>query len=478
MKLTLPSVKKIDRIEDRLAGIENVLESLAAKLGNLDIGRDSDSNSNSQPRSTRAAQTKSPSALLVDTPTPATFEGETTINSQSDYAQKLLVQAIGNTPSIGENAEVKSALHALQELVSQQGQTTTTQYPLLNRSLANYDPANMDRPPWKDVVDVLGKAVTAPTLAFSVLFPFFDLKNIQGLVKDVYSSPSSSSATQRILAFGSLEKLFTELQVLPGMPLIVLDTGNYSKYAHQCREQVEVAVSQLDLVMPATYENITALVLAAADAVEMCKPSLCWVLISSAASLSMNLGYHRAETMENDTPQERKGKIHVFWMIYMFDKLLSLRLGRASMIQDWDISLPFVFSVDPTRLRTEGLLSYWVKISRIQGQTYEKLFSPAAFTKSPQERTRIAVDLVNAMNTAWSERAEASATTPGINRGIFKQEPPLTSSFTMNKSPNETELPSMRVQNNNTRFEANEDATGILYSSVFVDFIAKYHRPS
>jgi hypothetical protein len=44
-------------------------------------------------------------------------------------------------------------------------------------------------------------------------------------------------------------------------------------------------MSQLELYLPATYENILALLLATTFAMELCKPSLCWVMISSAAGL-------------------------------------------------------------------------------------------------------------------------------------------------------------------------------------------------
>lgn len=61
--------------------------------------------------------------------------------------------------------------------------------------------------------------------------------------------------------------------------------ANYRTYARTCRTQVEVAMSQLELYLAPTYENILALLLAAAFAMERCKPSLCWVLVSNAAGL-------------------------------------------------------------------------------------------------------------------------------------------------------------------------------------------------
>jgi hypothetical protein len=94
----------------------------------------------------------------VDAPTPAPFEGESSINSQSDYARAMLAQAIGSTSSIGQNEEVKMALTALAEMVSQQGQNNASSNPLINHALADIDPANLERPPWDTACYALEKA--------------------------------------------------------------------------------------------------------------------------------------------------------------------------------------------------------------------------------------------------------------------------------------------------------------------------------
>ena len=178
---------------------------------------------------------------------------------------------------------------------------------------------------------------------------------------------------------------------------------------------MEVAMSQLDLYIPATYENILALLLGSTHAIGICKPSLCWTMIYTAAQLAQSLGYHRIQTMEDDSEELRDAKIHVFWFIYMMDKTLSLRLGRASTIQDWDMALPYP-NIDSDHARfgslvqqgqkgTEMLL-YWIKVAQIQGKAYEELFSPAGKLKPVDDRAHTANKLVAALNQAWSERGE------------------------------------------------------------------------
>lgn len=175
------------------------------------------------------------------------------------------------------------------------------------------------------------------------------------------------------------------------------------------KAQLEIAISELNKFILPSYENIVALILGAACATEMCKPSVAWALISSAAELCQNLGYHRYWTIKDDNENERNSKILVFWTVYMFDKRLSLRLGRASTIQDWDVSLPFpaLGSAPAPDFPGTNALSYWVKVARIQGQAYEKLFSPSAFRRTTEERARTAVNLVLAMDRALHEREKS-----------------------------------------------------------------------
>jgi hypothetical protein len=176
--------------------------------------------------------------------------------------------------------------------------------------------------------------------------------------------------------------------------------------------------------------------------VEMCKPSVTALMLGTAAGLCQVLGYHRYQTMKDDTEEDRNNKIHIFWMIYVFDKTMSLRLGRASFIQDWDISLPYFGDSREATDVPDGkqMLTYWVKVARVQGQTYEKLFSPAAFLHPPEERTRIAIELVNALNQAWYERGDACVTDlADQTSGGYSQQSALK-----NSSPIEAEQPSKR----------------------------------
>lgn len=159
------SEKKIDRIEDRLSGIENALARLASKLGDLDLQNDStERSSQSRPSRVGSRGRSGKSPMTTEATTPAPFEGETATNRQSGYARELLTKVVGNTPSIGQNEEVKSALSALGELVTRQGHvtvsTTSTTHSLINRSLSDVDAGKLERPPWPAVKEMLERALS------------------------------------------------------------------------------------------------------------------------------------------------------------------------------------------------------------------------------------------------------------------------------------------------------------------------------
>ncbi|USP78022.1 uncharacterized protein yc1106_05296 [Curvularia clavata] len=392
--------KKIDRLEDRLNSIDKGLFLIASKLdvGDLQV-IPGEHISQKTPLSVQRFSHNFATETHVLAPVP--YEGETGISTQSSYVQELLVQLVGGTPSVGWNADVKNALTALGKLATQQNRDTvpirSTIQPLVDRSLARTDVANLALPPWSVVRIAIEKAMEHPTMIFATLISMLKMENLYEIIENSYHCPVTCGAPRRLLAYGVLFNIFTEYSQVPwhGIDKKTLVETHF-----------EVAISQLDMFLPASYENIMALSLGTACAVEMCKPSLAWVLVANAAELCKSLGYHRFETMINDTEEDQRAKIDLFWLIFMFDKQLSLRLGRASTIQDWDVSLPLPAAKKTpiNSFEESNMICYWVKVAKIQGQVYEKLFSPVTYTKSPSARGQIARNLVDAMGSGLERK--------------------------------------------------------------------------
>jgi hypothetical protein len=99
--------------------------------------------------------------------------------------------------------------------------------------------------------------------------------------------------------------------------------------------------------------------------------------------------------MKSDTEDVRRRKVAVFWNLYGIDKTLSLRLGRASTLQDYHIDLPQPeFGDDELSQRYTKLIRYWIASARVQGLVYEQLYSPGALKQEETLRVQKARVLI------------------------------------------------------------------------------------
>ncbi|THY26309.1 fungal-specific transcription factor domain-containing protein [Aureobasidium pullulans] len=157
-------------------------------------------------------------------------------------------------------------------------------------------------------------------------------------------------------------------------------------YARLCRNNLETGLAELPLHLPESPSVIAALIFGAYYAIEFSTASLCWSLASKASALCQTLGYHRAVTSHDRIVTNSKYTRFLFWATYYLDKSLSLRLGRASTIQDWDVT-----AIPPSASSTDqepvfAFFALWVKTARCQGDIYETLYSTAAATQPEQVR--------------------------------------------------------------------------------------------
>lgn len=121
--------------------------------------------------------------------------------------------------------------------------------------------------------------------------------------------------------------------------------------------------------------------------------------------MCQTLGWHRLQVTEGETNDTKSA---IFWFCYMLDKGLSLRFGRTSVIQDWDISVPRRFGNTHLTEPWKNVINVWIKTGSILGETYEHLYSPAALARQPEQRIETARLLVEKMKQLWKELEELS----------------------------------------------------------------------
>jgi len=169
------------------------------------------------------------------------------------------------------------------------------------------------------------------------------------------------------------------------------DADEYKRFSDLCAENMEVALASLPLHVPATVDYVMALLSGAFYTTEISKPSLAWILNTKAAELCQTLGYHRCETYKNDHAEDARHKKFLFWAVYILDKGLSLRLGRPSALQDYDITVSYPASDDPHRTAICAFTTLWAKTAQAQGLTYERLYSSEALSQTEDvRRSRVA----------------------------------------------------------------------------------------
>lgn len=116
--------------------------------------------------------------------------------------------------------------------------------------------------------------------------------------------------------------------------------------------------------------------------------------------MCQTLGWHRLD-LNGDSATERKTSL--FWLTYLLDKGLALRLGRSANIHDHEITLPKRLDKPSVPKGWQDLLGQWIRHSEIAGKAYQDLYSPAALRQSIQERFERANNLGAAMRRIRDE---------------------------------------------------------------------------
>ena len=121
-----------------------------------------------------------------------------------------------------------------------------------------------------------------------------------------------------------------------------------------------------------------------------------WSLSSAASLHCMTLGYHRNSTMEHLSPGDALARRRLFWYIYNTHYSLVLTLGRAPVIQDYDIEISRNHrSSDPKKVPWEASTEVFSRFVTIQAQVYKRLYSPAATKLDAQTRESAVRELMH-----------------------------------------------------------------------------------
>ncbi|EGE85702.2 fungal specific transcription factor domain-containing protein [Blastomyces dermatitidis ATCC 18188] len=423
--------KKIEIIDQRLAGIENLLRDLTLNHGSNNKSplqllqqqqeelrsRVSSSNDFHEERkeqkripsqaATVPATVSSAESTHSNTTNPE-FEGEPSMSAHSAHASELFEKVVVKTPLAEHSPEMMHALAALKDIVERQklpSSVHTLRFAGQKPASTHADLSKLEMPPLEVVLAVLKNAKASHPF-FLLNLPFLDLPAITKFCKDLYFCTEEYSAAHFAIVNCTLCYMFEELhyflpgshhrddnlrrheqQVPPPPELTSLMPSGLAHYSNMCRSNFETALNTFDLFLQPSYENTQALALAAFHATEASKPSLCWAFVSAAARMCQSLGYHHSVSGPGVSEKEEYQRKSLFWFIYVLDKDLTLSLGRSSTLQDYDIALDFPSPPEDPKFRPwYSMYEVWVTYAKVAAQIFEKLYSAKALSESAEVR--------------------------------------------------------------------------------------------
>ncbi|KAI8656887.1 Zn(2)-C6 fungal-type domain-containing protein [Fusarium sp. Ph1] len=381
--LTPQYEKKIDRIDGQLQAVIGLLQDLKT---NPPSGN---------PQTTHQAptvQSCAPSPGNYTTPsTSAVIEGDSSLSAHCAFANDFVQQAAGAEPLRSSSAlGMQETLEALSRVVDALKQPTVANemaYPHA-RPIQRPSIGERELPPFQNALTVIRLAKAQRLAGSGWIYEFILVRQFSEICLNVYFSEEYSE-TDFIIVNAGLHSLFGD----HSDQVPVEEKGTYLEYAHLCRENLETALANLPLQLPATTDFIVALLFGAWHAIELSKPSLSWTLCSKASELCHTLGYHRATSMQTDAPDEIHFKKFLFWSVYFIEKCLSLRLGRPSTMPDWDITISRPSTTDTHQHPVMAYFVLWIESARCQGNIYELLYSADSMNQTEDVR-RARVELL------------------------------------------------------------------------------------
>ncbi|KAF5234641.1 hypothetical protein FANTH_11993 [Fusarium anthophilum] len=290
---------------------------------------------------------------------------------QSIIRDNLLVQA--DTEWSSTVSSLKSLANALENPHMTQSQQPKPHEPL----------ESIPTPPLEAIVQIL-RWVKDHSRDYRVVWicRFLPLDVFLDICNKVYFRVEGHTEAEFIIANSFLSYAFAEYAVIHG-------DMKSQEYCRFYRSKVGDGITKLTLLATPCMELIAALALGAIYSVEESRASQSWTLISTAMTLCQTLGYHRLESPKNG---HQSMQPDLFWVVYAYEKGLSLRLGRCSGVRDSEVSL--------TRQENQHRS---IRLGRIQGKAYDQLYSPEGLNTSNATRCQVANGLAQELQSIIDE---------------------------------------------------------------------------
>ncbi|KAF2653198.1 hypothetical protein K491DRAFT_662381 [Lophiostoma macrostomum CBS 122681] len=386
--------KKIDHLESRLERIESVLQTISvsqqrvetASCGGATAARtvfQADTPSSERSATSNVIRNLEPSTMSDKEVTPS-FEGSSSLVAHAAFAGDFVENA-AQQPALREaRPELHDALCMLRRML----QPTSSREMRFGRAqiLGKDALHDLPMPPLQPVLTLLRELKHEIPQSFSLFSALTSVDYFTERCRMIYFATENFSQATFIIANAGLYYIFQEKIALGLSASCAERVLEFHKYHEICQCNLETALANINLLIPACKENVQALLMGASYAIDISKPSLAWPLNAAACHLCLSLGYHRQERTPGEDEDQQGRRSVLFWAVYIFDKALSLRLGRPSVLQDYDITLSRTLQPIKEFGHHIDNIQTWLVHAEVQGKMYEDLFSPRAMKRDLEQR--------------------------------------------------------------------------------------------
>ncbi|KAL4923484.1 Zn(II)2Cys6 transcription factor [Aspergillus undulatus] len=352
---------------DKVSRLESMIERLDSRLGRIE---DQLKDSSRQP---------TPEKLTVNSSSTLLYEGASSFtNASAEATEVAKLTAFSQASGGGEN--LTASFDDLKTLL--QPATTLEDFQFSKANSLRIIPA-MTLVSSALVADIV-RSFKVRTPFFLMSYPMNDLSMVEDLFRKVYF-PTEPLTIGHVTAMHGI--LLSLLKEFIGLKDPLAEKYDLSTYLPACEKNFNLGMETYEILVVPSFENVLSVLLAVIKAQDEANVLLSSTFVSVAARHCLLLGYHRTATYQNLSRQTASNISRLFWMVYVVDKNMSLLLGRASCIQDYDVDV-FIppHSENPAIRPWDEVFVKNVTLGKLQGQIYDRIYSATALKSNPEVR--------------------------------------------------------------------------------------------
>lgn len=258
---------------------------------------------------------------------------------------------------------------------------------------------------------------------FNTVFPLFDPQHLTKTVDQWFNSPTQRSRTS--WAIINVVMAIAQYCVI-GEPDHSNANFSFDSSVSDCLGKAQSALTELLMgeIELANLQVVLGLVIVF-HATSDVKPAV--FLMSTAIRLSQVLGLHRSDSYiyRDSSRRDVLQYQRVFWITYILDRSIALRIRQAPIQQDKEISIDLpplgsdedaagFVGTPETYEHGFNFFRAHVELSQIQGYVYDAIFSVRASQLSPGERAANS-QAIRSLLKDWKDRVPATLTAKSLS---------------------------------------------------------------